>query len=84
MLAFPPCLSRKEKLHTVKFIMLCFSTLVTVQHTQEIEGEKHIFPHLEYCRKHLIDLHVGCIRGDAAKKEEGREEGKVYSLSADE
>lgn len=72
-LATPPlCLSRKEMLHAIKLIMLCLATLVTMQHTHEIEGEEHIFPHLEYCRKHLIDLHVGCIRGNAVEKR-GRE-----------
>lgn len=69
---FPPCLSRrKEMLHAIKFIMLCLATLVTMQHTHEIEGEEHIFPHLEYCRKHLIDLHTGCICAKTVKKGEG-------------
>lgn len=82
---FPPRLSRKEMLHAIKLIMLCSATLVTMQHTHEIEGGEHILPHLEYCRKHLIDLHVGCICGNTAeKKRGGREEGNVYSLSADE
>lgn len=78
----PPCLSRKEKLHAMKFIMLCLATLVTVQHTHEIEVEACIFPHLEYCRKHLIDLHVGCICGNPVKKGEGgkREMSIHYQL----
>lgn len=67
-LFIPPSLSRKEMLHTIKFIMLCLATLVTMQHTHEIEGEERIFPHLEYCRKHLIDLHVWCIYENTGKK----------------
>lgn len=49
---------RKEKLHTIKFIMLCLAAVVTMQHANEIEDEEHIFLCLEYCRIDLIDLHV--------------------------
>lgn len=42
-----------------------------MQHTNEIEDEEHIFPHLEYCRIYLLDLHVRCICENTVKKGEG-------------
>jgi len=59
-------------LHAIKFIMLCLAALVTMQHTNEIEDEEHIFPRLEYCRTDLIDLRVWCICENTVKKGEGR------------
>lgn len=65
-------------LHAIKFIMLCLATLVTMQHTHEIEGEEHIFPHLEYCRKRLTDLHVGALVKTLGKKGEGKWKREMF------